>query len=118
MNAYDVLKYGHSWLMRTIEGLPESAWDVPTVCGIWSAKDVIAHLASYEIVLVEILSDQLEDCPTPYLDQFTDPKGNFNDGQVDQRKDMTPDQVVAEYSNAHQQVLALVSKIPAETLRQ
>jgi len=118
MNAYDILKYGNNTLMKTLERMPDTDWEVPSVCGYWSAKDVLAHLASYEAALVEILSDQLEKCPTPTLDQFIDLKINFNDDQVGRRKDRTLDEVMTEYKQAHDHSLTLVKQIPAQTLHQ
>jgi hypothetical protein len=35
MNAADILKYGHLTVMRSIEGLPETDWETPGVCGVW-----------------------------------------------------------------------------------
>ena len=56
MNAVDILKYGHLTVLQTLDGFSESAWDTPGACGVWSVKDVIAHLASYEQVLVDVLT--------------------------------------------------------------
>ena len=117
MNALDVLTYGNLTLLKTLERLPEAEWDVGGVCGVWSAKDVIAHLASYEIVLVELLSGFIDRIPTPTLDQYRDPNRNFNDEQVQLRAARTHDEVLTEYKTAHQRVLALTLQIPAETWR-
>lgn len=118
MNASDILRYGNATLLKTLERMPDSDWDIPTVCGIWSGKDVMAHLASYETVLVEILSDQLEKCPTPTLDRFIDPKVNFNDDQVGLRKERTLDEIMTEYTQAHERSLTLVKQIPTARLQQ
>jgi hypothetical protein len=56
MNAADILKYGHLTALKAIDGLPDNAWEMGGACGIWSIKDIIAHLASYELVLVDILT--------------------------------------------------------------
>jgi hypothetical protein len=118
MNATDILKYGHQTVLRTIAGLPDDAWETPGVCGIWSCKDIIAHLASYERVFVDILSTFLDSNPTPNLDQFRDPNGNFNDEQVALRKHNTVADIVAEYTDTCIQTMEMVTQIPAETLRQ
>jgi DinB family protein len=118
MNASDVLKYGHRTVVQTIEGLPQEQWETSGVCGVWSTKNIIAHLASYEHVLVDILSTFLDGGPTPTLDQFRDPSGNFNDRQVDARKNKTAGETLAEYNDAHTQVMALAARIPAEVYRQ
>jgi uncharacterized protein (TIGR03083 family) len=118
MNAADILKYGHQTVLRTIAGLPDDAWEVPGVCGVWSTKQIIAHLASYERVLVEILSTFLGNDPTPNLDQFRAPNGNFNDEQVDLRQHNTSAETLAEYNDTCARSMALLAQIPAETLRQ
>ena len=51
LNANDVLKYGHSFFVNAFDGLPEADWHTPGVCGVWSVKDIVAHMASYEGML-------------------------------------------------------------------
>ena len=117
MNASDILKYGDQTVQRGIADLPEAWWDVPGACGVWSIKDILAHLTSYELVLVEVLGGFTGATgPTPLLDEYKGP--HFNDPQVAARKVHTPQAVVAEYNAAHAEVMALVARIPAETLRQ
>ena len=119
MNAIDVLKYGHQTVLRTLDGLPTSEWETPGVCGIWSVKDIIAHLASYEYVLVDVLTTFLAAGPTPYLDNFcaVGPL-QFNDAEVASRQDKTMADVLTEYNDTHAQTMALAARIPAETFRQ
>ena len=71
---------------------PLTLWEMPGACGVWSCKDIIAHLASFEHVLVDILATFLGSDPTPSLDLFRDPNGDFNDGQVALRKHSTVDE--------------------------
>ena len=118
MNAADILKYGHRTVLQTIADLPVDAWEMPGACGVWSCKDIIAHLASFEHVLVDILATFLGSYPTPSLDLFRDPHGDFNDGQVALRKRNTVGYIVAEYSDTCAQTMKLIACIPAETLRQ
>lgn len=118
MNASDILKYGHGTVLQTIEGFPESAWETPGACGVWSVKDIIAHLASYEHVLVDVLSTFVGGSHTPYLNKFTDPGVNFNDSEVAARKGKSVKEVLDEYNDTHAQVMSMVSRIPVETLRQ
>jgi hypothetical protein len=128
MNASDVLKYGHGTVLRAIDSLAEADWATGGVCGVWSVKDIIAHLASYELVLKEVLSSfqsasgMLGASPgtaaTPMLNAFVDPGGQFNDTQVAFRSGYSPADVLAEYTSAYEQVAALAVQIPAETFRQ
>jgi len=117
MNAVDVLKYGHQTALRAIDGLSEADWETPGACGTWSVKDIIAHLASYEHLLVEILTSFLGGGPTPYLKQFGEVGDAFNDLQVAARKSQTIQEVLAEFNETQAQTMALVAQIPVETLR-
>jgi uncharacterized damage-inducible protein DinB len=118
MHAADILKYGHQTVLQTIADLPADAWELPGACGVWSCKDIIAHLASFEHVLLDILATFLGGDPTPSLDQFRDPSSDFNDGQVALRKHSAAGEVLAEYSATCAQTMELIGRIPAETLRQ
>jgi hypothetical protein len=42
----------------------------------------------------------------------------FNDYEVEQRKDNSYDEIMAEYHQAHARTLEQVAQIPAETLRE
>jgi hypothetical protein len=121
MNAVDILKYGQQTVLGTLEGLPEAAWETPGACGVWSVKDIIAHLASYERVLVDALTpfiDRDSNTPGPYLARFTEPGGQFNDAEVDARKGKTTKEVLGEFNDVHAHVMSMVKQIPPETLRQ
>ncbi len=121
MNAADILKYGHLTVLQTIDKFPESAWEIAGACGVWSVKDIIAHLASYEEVLVDILtaSPGGDSTPTtPMLNSYIELGGQFNDIEVNRRKAKTIQDVFAEFNDTHAQVMSLIANIPPETLRQ
>lgn len=117
MNAYDVMKYGHRTALQTVDGFPEGEWETDGVCGVWSVKQIIAHLASFEQVLIEVLNSFLGGGETPYLDEFTADHPAFNDNQVAKRDGLTWRQVMAEYKDVHAQVMELIGRIPEETIR-
>lgn len=117
MNANEILHYGHGTVMQAVEALPDSAWETPGVCGVWSVKEIIAHLASYELVLGDILSGFTGGGPTPHLDAFKE-GGTFNDAQVALRRTHSPAETLAEYVAAHDRVRATAAHIAAETFRQ
>lgn len=118
MNATDILKYGHETVLSAIDGLPESEWEVAGVCGVWSVKDIIAHLASYEHVLVDLLNMFLGGQPGPHLNQLMADGEQFNDKQVAQYEGKSVPEVLSEYCDTQAKVMSLVTQIPAETLRQ
>ena len=118
MNAVDILKYGQGTVLQAIEGLPETAWETPGACGVWSIKDIIAHLASYEHVILDVLSTFVGDVPTPYLSKYAEPGGGFNDSEVALRKGKTVSEVLGEFQDTHEQVMSLAARIPVEMFSQ
>jgi uncharacterized damage-inducible protein DinB len=118
MNATDILKYGQLTLLRTFDAFPQEAWETEGACGYWSVKDIIAHLASYEQVLIDILTSFTGGGSTPALNAYLEQGDQFNDLEVDKRKDQTMQDVLAELKDAHAQTMSLIVNIPPETLRQ
>jgi hypothetical protein len=118
VNATDILKYGQLTVLQAINGFPEGAWETAGACGVWSVKDIIAHLASYEQVLVDVLTTFLDGGPTPALSAFIEQGDRFNDIEVSRRKARTIQEVLAEFNDTHVQVMSLIVTIPSETLRQ
>jgi DinB superfamily len=118
MNAVDILKYGHLTVLQTLDGYPESAWDTPGACGTWSVKDIIAHLASHELLLVDVLTTLRGSGPTPALDRFFELRSQFNDAEVSSRKEQTMQEVLGEYNDTHAQVISMVTQLSPDTLCQ
>lgn len=121
MNAVDILKYGQQTVLQTLQSFPEASWETPSACGVWSVKDIIAHLASYELVLIDVLSTfarSESDVSTPYLSRYTEPGGQFNDEEVAVRKQKSMKEVLGEFSDAHARVMSMILRISPETLRQ
>ena len=118
MNVTDTLEQSHLQVIQVLDDLPEVAWDIPGVCGQWSVKDIIAHLASYEQVLVDILNSFTKQVATPALDRFIELGGQFNDYEVRQRKEKTMEEVLQELNEAHSSTMSFIAAIPVETLRQ
>lgn len=116
MNPSDVLKYGHNTVTRTLEAVPTARWETAGVCGVWSVKDLVGHLAAYEHLLTEVLA--------PFTNLSIDYKympqigqigiAAFNDAQAATRQQHTPAQVLAEYNDtfAYNQE-QVVTQVPA-----
>src|ERR1051326_1555250 len=118
MNAVDILKYGHQTVLQATDGFPEREWETAGACGVWSVKDILAHLVSYEEVLVDILSTFISRQPTPHLDRFIELGGQFNDAEVEKRKRRTVKEVLDEFHDAYAQVTSLAAQIRPEQFRQ
>ncbi len=117
MNADDVLKYGDRTVMNAIKGLDEAECLVEGVCGWWSVRHIIAHLASHELVLNDVLNSFLGETGTPNLDNYTSQHLAFNDMEVEKRKDMRYADIVREYEQASARTRDLITRIPLEQRR-
>ncbi|MBA2679688.1 MAG: DinB family protein [Ktedonobacteraceae bacterium] len=118
MNAIDILKYGQVPVQQAIDGLPAEAWEKAGACGNWSTKDLIAHLTSFELILVDILTSLSGSSDTPTLNTYISEGNRFNDSEVEKRKQNSVQMVLAEFNSAHAQVMSLIERIPVETRRQ
>ncbi len=118
MNAQDVLRRGHMSILEAIETLPEDYWYRPGVAGVWSVRDILAHLASYELVFVEILRSFAGEEPGPLLARFREGPDRYRETEVAARHELTAAEVLAEYDYAHGQTIPLVAQISDEVRRQ
>jgi DNA-binding transcriptional LysR family regulator len=117
MNAGDILHYGQQTVLAAVETIAAEEWDLPGACGIWSMKDIVAHLASYERVLEDILGSFLGDDATPYLDRLR--AGNaFNDAEVEARRSVSVQDAMSELAAAHGRTVEMLARIPSERRRQ
>jgi hypothetical protein len=117
MHALDVLKYGNLTVLRTIRGLPEPDWHTAGVCGYWSVREIIAHLASFEHMLVEVLAVAGGGEYGPYLSAFLSNGQTFNDQQVAARSGLTVLETLAEYETTQARTMASAATLPLENFR-
>jgi len=119
MNAPDVLMYGQLTLLAGLDGLPDEDWETAGVCGVWSVRQIIAHLASYEAAIADILQSFVDPAaPTPTLDRMKADPAGFNDDEVAVRAPLSCMDTLAELTREHERVLDLAGKIAPETYRE
>lgn len=118
MNADDVFRYGHATVVGCVEGFPDAYWESEGVCGYWSAKDVVAHLASYELATGDVFAGIVGEEPGPTLDMLLSRGADFNDDQVEKRRRQSAAETLAEYCAAHERAASLLLRIPIEQRRE
>lgn len=116
MHATDILFYGHRSLMRSLQDIEEEQWEQAGVCGVWSAKDVLAHMASYELMLGEVIGSFVGLKGSPTLDRYRSGVGG-NDAEVEDRQSLSPSEVLEEYETAHALVDQRARQLDPATLR-
>ena len=119
MNSHDILFYGNKTIKKAFETIPAEKWHLPNVCGWWSVREIAAHLASFEALLVDVLNlQQGLDTPTPTFTRLTSPDYDFNNEEVALRENYSATRVIEEYDQAHAQAMSLVTQLDATHLTQ
>jgi uncharacterized protein (TIGR03083 family) len=118
MNTSEILEQSHIVVMQAVDDLSEDEWDVPGVCGEWSVKDIIAHLASYERLLLDVIRAFQGGEVTPFVRNFLANGQVFNEEMVEARKYETAQRVLDEYEDAQVQTTSALATIPEEKTRE
>jgi uncharacterized damage-inducible protein DinB len=118
MNISEILQNGNLLVIRALDGLPEKEWDVPGACGDWSVKDIVAHLASNEHIIIDVLNTFQESETTPAIEQWVNSRAVFNKEEVEARKYATAQQVMDEFQDAQVEAASLIMQIPSEKVQQ
>ena len=118
MHANDILKYGHYFFMNSLEGIDEAHLHDSGVCGAWSVKDIVAHIGATELVLIDVLNWIKDNTvATPILQKYGEMRQDWNDFEVNQRKDKSYQEVLDEYLGAQAKCAELIETVPLELQR-
>ena len=120
MHLADVLKYGNRTVLHAVDGLPPADWTTPGVCGHWSVKEIIDHLASFECLLIEALEIAAGSRTEhgPYLTEWLRDGQAFNDSQVPARAALSFEETLAAYQADQKRTMTLAVAMSAEQARQ
>lgn len=118
MHALDILRYGHLLVLRTVDGVGSSLADQPGACGVWSIREIVAHLASYEALLAEIAAHLNNGSEMPLLASFAAAGSAFNDQEVAARQDQNLAALVEEYSTHYEKAITALRLLPPSKFQQ
>lgn len=116
MNAVDVHFYGQKFFLDTLKDLPKGkAIEKPGVCGQWSAKDVVSHIAMYETMLTEILSNFISGIKTPPREMSQEKKfDEVCDEEVKKRRDLSLAKILKELENSYEKNISFLRSVPIQ----
>jgi hypothetical protein len=117
MHMHDIIKYGDNEIVKASSKIPHEYWDLPNVCGTWSVKNIVAHLSSYELLLIDSLSTLLNtNVLTPTLNDLFRLGDAWNDEEVEKRKHLTPVDTYLDYVHNFGKATDLLKQIPDEMI--
>ena len=56
MHALNMLEYGHQMVLDTVTKVEPGLAGMPGACGEWSIRDIVAHLASFEALILDAIA--------------------------------------------------------------
>jgi hypothetical protein len=115
MDAVTILFYGNKTLMDSLNQIPQSLWLTGGACGVWTVKDLVAHMAAAEHMLFDALNSVVNGADIPFLKRMGSLGAGASDILVGEKKDTPADQVLADYTGTYEQVMALAKLMPPET---
>ena len=115
MNALDVLAYGQSMVMATVDRYQPEDW-TRNALGVWTAKDLLGHLGAFEVRFADVLASFIG-APIESDLLEADPE-TFNDDQAAIRSSWTVQQVRDEFVGAYDRAMTHGKAIAPDTWRQ
>ncbi|HVC35546.1 MAG TPA: DinB family protein [Chloroflexota bacterium] len=102
-------------VFTALEGIDDATLTMAPVCGTWTAKEVLAHLAAVDTAVLGVLRQaRAGDAVTWAWDSATD-GDSWNQSEVDRRRHRSIAQVREEIAETHRTILAEVESWPAES---
>jgi hypothetical protein len=118
MNTISILHYGHIFLMDSINDLPHEHWLTEGVCGHWSVKDIMAHLAVSEHTLIDVFKLLSGETDTPMINEIMALGADANDVLVERSKDRSSHDVLEDYLVSYEKSLELAEQCAPEKFSQ
>ena len=104
-------------LLEIVEGLDDATLDCKGVVGAWSIKNVLAHLTTWESVVVGITPGRLATRVQPQvLQAINADEDAYNAEQVGLRERLSPTDQIAELEATRGALLHLFEDLGEETL--
>ncbi|GIK28739.1 MAG: maleylpyruvate isomerase N-terminal domain-containing protein [Chloroflexi bacterium] len=116
MDALTILFYGNKTFLAALEGLKHDHWLTGGVCGVWSVKDIVAHMACYELLIGDVLGTFTGAAEHPMLDRKAAMGEAWNDATVAERRHLTAQAALDEYLAAYAQKMARAEAVGAAKL--
>ena len=109
MNPIDVLRYGQRTIDELVGRLRTDDWEAVAL-GVWTTKDLVGHLAAFEVRFADILAVMLGESTESNLLQVD--YTTFNDDQAAIRSDWSVPEVLDEYRGAYDRVMLGAARVP------
>ncbi len=119
MHPLTTLRYAHKTLVDSTRGLSDADWDTPGVCGVWSVKQIIAHITAWDSYFCEFVAPHAGmDIPRPHIDDFRAFDGSddrFNEKYGTSASSKTKEELLAALEAVYAREVEICGLISDET---
>jgi uncharacterized protein (TIGR03083 family) len=116
-SIFDDIRGERAALLAAIDGLHREVLERPRMVGDWSIKDVLAHIAGWQVWMARALPVRVEGRELPddlrVTDQNTD---DWNRRHVDERRASPPDKILEELDDGLRGVLTFAANLGTSRL--
>ena len=112
--ALENLAQSRQAFQKAIEGLSEEEKTQVQVEGVWTIKDIIGHLSSWEVMFVEPMQGYA-DRGVFECDVMAD-YGSYNDKEAARKRDVPLDAILSEAATVRQGLVAAANELSVEQL--
>lgn len=108
----DIFKTCHENLRKLLDSLTPDQMVNEKVTGVWSIKDILAHLSAWNWEQVKEIDNILHDQPTWYKKyQNKEGQDDFNKKAVDKRRNRHIDQIIKEWDDSYEYLMKRIEKL-------
>jgi hypothetical protein len=109
----EVIRLEREKLVSLFEGLSEIQMAEPGVEVAWSIKDILAHIAAWERVAIDIVQPARDGQPLkPYVPKVFESIDNFNAATFESHKNKDLTEVIGEFEASHRDFMELIETLP------
>jgi uncharacterized damage-inducible protein DinB len=118
MDAVTIMFYGNRTFLEALNGLDTMHWEMPNVCGVWSVKNIVSHMAATELLFADVFGMFTGITERPMFDRYGATYETWNDETVAERSQMTCEDALAEYNAAYEEKMARARQLSPGLLAQ
>jgi uncharacterized protein (TIGR03083 family) len=100
-------------LLDSVKGVDEATLTTLPVCGTWTARDVLAHVAACDLVALDVLRQARAGEKLTWAWEGSE-GDTWNEDEVARRRDRSMAQIQAELAESHGRLVAELESWPAE----
>lgn len=110
-SVLELIQQEWAGLVKAVEGLPDTDLLEPNVVGVWSIRDTLAHITTWEEETLKALPVIMKDQPLPRYSQSGGIDG-FNAREWEKKHNLSLHQVKENLSATHQRLMTFLETVP------